>query len=143
MQHGTPTLAAEIFFNMAGPCGGAPCPPPKLIQTAKKGPQVTVPGGNVQPVTGSGGRCMLKTWYNRGGHKDRLVVEGGGAWFKSVAMPDAFSGSHCTGEVPPLRHSTALFDYPRCVPQYADPPGTAVRDASAVFEGPLLLPARL
>lgn len=93
MQHGTSATTAERFFNIGGACGGYPCESSLTSRVLSK-------------------PCDLKSVF-KGPEKNRLAARDGEAWFLRVVRRGAMRGAHCSGEVPPLRHSTAFFSYPK------------------------------
>jgi hypothetical protein len=97
MHHGTPPDAAESFFNMGGPCDGFPC---------------AHGGRSLVPAQGGSG-CDLKRFFQP--FKTKLTEPDGEEWFIRECRGRYMSGTHCAGELPPLRHTTSLFDYPKSV----------------------------
>lgn len=94
MQHGTSAAVAERFFNVGGGCRGYPC----------------VPSWTSEAQSRSWTACDLKSAF-KGPNKNRLAAQDGEAWFLRTVRRGAMRGAHCSGEVPPLRHSTAFFSY--------------------------------
>jgi hypothetical protein len=102
MQHGLKAQAAEDFFHMGGSCRGFPC-----SKNAAKQLEPLPPS-----CRGAACRtCDLREFHKK--HEGKLAGFGGDAWFLRAGRSKEMARLHCAGEVPPLRHTTALFHYPR------------------------------